>query len=93
MENTIKMELPEPLQQATLQMVKDAINSVVAENKQANDYPFYMNQRQASKYLNIAPATLSKWEKSKKDLPVISIEGVRRYRRDDLDKWMKSQKK
>lgn len=92
MDNTIKMQLPASLQEATTQMVRDAISAAIAENIKKEAYPTYMNQRQASKYLNIAPATLIKWEKANKDLPVITIEGVKRYPRLELDEWMKKQR-
>lgn len=91
--NTIKMQLPEALQQATLQMVQSAIDSVITEAKKVDELPKYMNQRQAAAYLNIAPATLIKWEKLYKDLPVITIESIKRYPRVELDTWMKEHKK
>ena len=93
MDNTIKMELPEPLQEATKQMIKDAISLLVAEKEKNETFPAYMNQRQASKYLNVAPATLIKWEKLNKNLPVITIEGIKRYPRLEIDEWMKKQHK
>lgn len=93
MENTIKMQLPEPLQQATLDMVKNAIGSVIAESEKRESFPAYMNQKQASQYLNVAPATLIKWEKINEDLPVICIEGIKRYPRLELDEWMKKHQK
>lgn len=84
----IKMQLPDALQESTKQMVKDALSLVISETQEKESYPAYMNQRLAAKYLHVAPATLIKWEKKYKDFPVIVLDGIKRYKKASLDKWM-----
>lgn len=91
--NSIEMKLPVELQKATLAMVKDAIKNITDEYKKANDYPPYMNQRTASKYLSVSPATVIRWEREFDDFPIISIEGTKKYKKSDLDNWMSKHKK
>lgn len=92
MENTVEMKLPEDLQGAILTMTRAAIAQAVASAKEKDDFRPYMNKTETARYLHISPATLIDWEKSYEDIPVIEIEGVKRYKRTDLDKWMEQHK-
>ena len=46
-----------------------------------------MTKQEASKYLHISPVTFNKWQQAY-NIPVIEIEGVKRYKRNALDKFM-----
>ena len=87
----IGVKLPPELERATLSMVKAAIEQVVADTKQTNHWPEYMNQRQAAKYLGTSPGTLIKWEKADIGFPTIMIEGSKHYSKSSIDQWMESQ--
>lgn len=87
----IGVKLPPELEQATKVMISNAIKQVVAETRQANCFPEYMNQRQAAKYLGTSPSTLIKWEKADIGFPTIMIEGSKHYKKSALDEWMNLQ--
>lgn len=89
----ITMQLPVELQNVITETVKNALDVAIKDKEKKNQYPPYMNQKQASMYLHIAPATLIKWEKQNKDFPTISIDGVKRYQKTSLDKWMQAREK
>ena len=80
----VKVNLPPELQQPIKQMIFTAIKEAqtVATNKK--DFPPYMTQQEACKYLHISPTTFNQW-----NIPVIHIAGVKRYRRESLDRFMK----
>lgn len=88
METTVKLQLPKELEQATLELIEASLNSVVAEIKASDQFPEYMNQKQASKYLGISPVTFIKWEKNYSDFPNVIIEGVKRYKKSALNDFM-----
>lgn len=83
------MQLPNEVQEVIADTIKKALDTVIKDTQQKDQYPPYMNQKQASKYLHIAPATLIKWEKQYCDFPTIAIDGVKRYQKTSLDEWMK----
>lgn len=87
----IGIKLPPELEQATREMIGNAIKQVVTETRQANCFPEYMNQRQAAKYLGTSPSTLIKWEKADIGFPTIMIEGSKHYKKASLDEWMNLQ--
>ncbi|MCC4514860.1 helix-turn-helix domain-containing protein [Limosilactobacillus reuteri] len=53
-----------------------------------NSFPPFLTQQEACKYLHIAPSTFNKWDREY-HIPVIRIEGVKRYKKDSLDEFMK----
>lgn len=87
----IGIKLPPELEQATRQMISDAIAAAVQDTKQANHWPEYMNQRQAAKFLGVSPGTIIKWEKANIGFPTIMIEGTKHYSKSSLDQWMDEQ--
>ncbi|WP_308556772.1 DNA-binding protein [uncultured Lactobacillus sp.] len=91
--DAIKMELPSELKDAITQTIGDALQTTVKAIKEENSFPPYMNQKMAATYLHVAPATLIKWEKHYADFPVIVVDGVKRYPKSSLNKWMQSRKR
>lgn len=86
----IGVKLPDELQTAILDTVHTAVDQVVVKVQQSNQFPNYMNQRQAAAYLGTSPGTLIKWEKADIGFPTIHIEGSKHYSKAALDQWMKS---
>ena len=87
----VGVKLPSELEQPTREMVKAAIEQVVADTKKANHWPEYMNQRMAAKYLGTTAGTIIKWEKADIGFPTIMIEGSKHYSKSSLDQWMSQQ--
>lgn len=85
----VNVQLPPELQQATQHMVKAALDQAIDQALQKASFPPYMTQQEACKYLHVAPSTFNQWLKKYK-VPVIRIEGVKRYARSSLDKFMKT---
>ena len=85
---SLQVQLPNDLQVAIITMAQDALKQAVIDAKEKDSFRPYMTKTETAKYLHVSPKTLNDWEKSYKDIPVIVIEGVRRYNRTDLDKWM-----
>lgn len=83
----IGLKLPPELEQATREMVATAIKSAIAEARNKNNFPPYMTQQEASKYLHVSPGTFNKWQRIY-NIPVVQIEGVKRYKRTSLDNFM-----
>lgn len=52
----------------------------------------YISLEEAAEYLNIKPVTLRKWIKQKTDLPVHQIGRLWKFKRSELDAWVKSGK-
>jgi len=46
----------------------------------------------AAEYLNIKPVTLRKWIKAKADIPAHQIGRLWKFKRSELDEWVKSGK-
>lgn len=84
----VSVSLPPELQQATQAMVSTAVNKAIQEALNKNSFRPYMTQQESCKYLHVAPSTLNRWIKDY-NLPIVQIEGVKRYSRTSLDEFMK----
>ena len=84
----IGLQLPPELQEATKTMICEALNEAIKNVQTKNSFPPYMTKQEASKYLHISPVTFNKWKQAY-NIPVIRIDGTKRYRRDTLDEFMK----
>lgn len=84
----IGLQLPPELQEATKTMICEALNEAIKNVQTKNSFPPYMTKQEASKYLHISPVTFNKWQQAY-NIPVIRIDGTKRYRRDTLDEFMK----
>ena len=90
--DAIKMELPAELQQATIAMINKAVDQAIKDITSKNSFPPFMTQQEACKYLHIAPSTFNKWQGTY-NIPVVQIEGIKRYKRSSLDEFMKQLEK
>lgn len=88
MEN-LEIQLPENVQEATLKMIHTVLTTAVKDIEKQKSFPPYMTRQEASKYLHISGTTFDKWQ-CKLNIPVIQIEGVKRYKRSSLDKAMEA---
>lgn len=88
MEN-LEVQLPKDIQEATLKMVHTVLTTAVKDIEKQKSFPPYLTRQEASKYLHISGTTFDKWQ-SKLNIPVIQIEGVKRYKRETLDEFMKN---
>lgn len=88
MEN-LEVQLPKDIQEATLKMINQALTKAVHGVKQQKSFPPYLTRQEASKYLHISGTTFDKWQREL-HIPVIQIEGVKRYKRSSLDKAMEA---
>lgn len=52
----------------------------------------YISLEDAAEYLNISPVTLRKWIKQKKDIPAHQVGRLWKFKRSELDAWVKSGK-
>lgn len=52
----------------------------------------YISLEEAAEYLNIKSVTLRKWIKQKTDLPAHQIGRLWKFKRSELDAWVKSGK-
>ena len=52
----------------------------------------YISLEEAAEYLNIKPVTLRKWIKQKTDLLAHQIGRLWKFKRSELDAWVKSGK-
>ena len=86
---SLKVQLPDDLQEATKKMIADSLNSALKELEIKNSFPPYMTKQEASKYLHVSGNTFDKWQREL-NIPVIQIEGVKRYKRSSLDKAMEA---
>ncbi len=50
----------------------------------------YLKTREAAEYLNLRPQTLAKWRMDARHLPFIRLGGGIRYRKSDLDRYVRS---
>jgi excisionase family DNA binding protein len=51
-----------------------------------------LNQDEAAAYLGVQPSTLEVWRCTKRyPLPYVKVGRLVRYRREDLDAWLRSQ--
>ena len=88
MEN-LEVQLPKDIQEATLKMVHTVLITAVKDIEKQKSFPPYMTKQEASKYLHISGTTFDKWQ-CKLNIPLIQIEGVKRYKRENLDEFMKN---
>lgn len=86
---SLKVQLPNDLQEATLKMVHTVLITAVKDIEKQKSFPPYMTKQEASKYLHISGNTFDKWQREL-NIPVIQIEGVKRYKRSSLDKAMEA---
>lgn len=89
----IGIKLPDELSTAILDVIHTAVHKSVQDTRQANQFPEYMNQTLAAKYLGVSSGTIIKWEKADIGFPTIYIEGSKHYSKTALDKWMAAQQK
>lgn len=85
----VSVNLPPELQEATLKMINTALSMAVKDIEKQKSFPPYLTRQEASKYLHISGTTFDKWQ-CKLNIPVIQIEGVKRYKRETLDEFMKN---
>lgn len=52
----------------------------------------YISLEDAAEYLNISPVTLRKWIKQKKNIPAHQVGRLWKFKRSELDAWVKSGK-
>lgn len=52
----------------------------------------YISLEDAAAYLNIKPGTLRKWIKQKEDLPAHQIGKLWKFKKSELDEWVRSGK-
>ena len=85
----VSVNLPPELQEATLKMINTALSMAVKDIEKQKTFPPYLTRQEASKYLHISGTTFDKWQ-CKLNIPVIQVEGVKRYKRETLDQFMKN---
>lgn len=85
----LQIQLPKDVQEATLKMVHTILITAVKDIEKQKSFPPYMTKQEASKYLHISGNTFDKWQREL-NIPVIQIEGVKRYKRSSLDKAMEA---
>lgn len=49
----------------------------------------YLSETQTAKYLNISKKSLQRWRFNRQGPPYVKLIKTIRYRREDLDQWMK----
>lgn len=84
---SLKVQLPDDLQEATKSMIADSLDYAVREIQTKNSFPPYLNKGEASAYCGVSRGVFNAWLK-KYDIPTIQIEGVSRFRREALDDFM-----
>lgn len=85
----VSVNLPPELQEATLKMINTALSMAVKDIEKQKSFPPYLTRQEASKYLHVSGTTFDKWQ-CKLNIPVIQVEGVKRYKRETLDQFMKN---
>lgn len=85
---SLKVQLPDDLQEATKLMIADSLDSAVRDIQAKNSFPPYLNKGEASAYCGVSRGIFNKWLE-KYNIPTIKIEGVSRFRREVLDQFMK----
>lgn len=70
----IGFQLPTELQDATKDMVFQALEKAFKEARDKNSFPPYMTQQEASIYLHVAPSTFNQWKRNY-HIPTIHIAG------------------
>ena len=49
----------------------------------------YLSETQTAKYLNLSKKSLQRWRFNRQGPPYVKLMKTIRYRREDLDHWMK----
>lgn len=85
---SLQVQLPKDVQDATFEMINTALAKAIKDVQKQNSFPPFMTRQEASDYLHVSGTTFDKWLKAY-HIPVIRIEGTKRYKRDTLDEFMK----
>lgn len=85
MASELKIAIPDEASAEITAMFISSAKKAFDELVQAQSYPPYMNQGQASDYLHVSVKTFKKL-----NIPVVSLDGVTRYSRKTLDEFAKS---
>lgn len=88
----LTVDLPEDVKEAVLSLVSSSLQATTQDIKQQLRSSPYFNKTETAKYLHISPKTLLDWEKKFTDLPTIEVDGIKRYRKQDLDAFMEKHK-
>lgn len=88
----LTVDLPEDVKSAVLSLVSTSMQATAKDIKQQLQASPYLNKSETAQYLHISPKTLLDWEKKYKDIPTIEVEGIKRYRKSDLDEFMEKHK-
>lgn len=89
---SLKIQLPDDLQEATKAMIADSLDYAVKDIQARNSFPPYLNKGEASAYCSVSRGVFNSWLK-KYNIPTIQIEGVSRFRREALDDFMQGHEK
>ena len=89
---TTTVQLPEELNEAIVEAVKTTFIHANEKAVKGKEFPLYLNTKQACEYLNVSYNTLQKFIKSDNNFPYSSVDGVVRFNRNELDKYMLSKK-
>ena len=87
---TTTVQLPGELNDAIIDAVKSSFAMAKDQFTNENQFPLYLNKKQACQYLNVSYGTLMKWVKSEPSFPCSDVDGVVRFNRNELDKFMAS---
>lgn len=85
-------KLPAELNQAIIAAVKSSFTDAKQTFESKEQYPHYLNKKEACSYLNVSYNTLMGWIKNDPDFPYKEINGVVRFSRDKLDEFMEKSK-
>lgn len=85
---SLKVQLPDDLAEATKLMIADSLDNAVKDIQAKSNFPPYLNKGEASAYCGVSRGVFNAWLK-KYDIPTIKIEGVSRFRREALDQFLK----
>lgn len=84
------VQLPDELNSAICDAVKNTLVAAKKTFDEKEQYPHYLNKKQACSYLNVSYRTLMSWVKNDPNFPYRDVNGVVRFNRDELDKFMAS---
>lgn len=81
------------LKELVASAVNEALNGIndFSEKKSPTVVKKYLNKRDICEYLNISLSTLDKWLK-REDFPFLRVEGVYRFRTDEVEQWVEEHK-
>ena len=82
------VQLPSGLNKAIADAVKKSFIVAQKSFNSKEQYPQYLNKKQACSYLNVSYNTLMGWIRNNPDFPYKDVDGVVRFSRDELDKFM-----